>query len=308
MKNILNNNKSLMSVIFAIALSFAMISCDAMTPEQIVAGENSTSDLLTNGDRGGRNIDLTPDRSNGREDNKDEARPNDPNRLPIPCLELTREQRAQIDQLTRNFNETTQKLQMAHREKINAIMQAEREAMAELMKGSRGNTDNNVDAEQRRKLAELQKQWEQFQAESRVAMQRLREAQQNEMAQIRRQLQAGTITREEAAEAMREINAKYREMAVELNNSMKEKRDEIAKLRRELANSNNSATRVDTELAEKQRALRERTRAALEAAEAEFKANMASARERYMGAIYNLLNREQRAIWDEWLKTGKYPC
>jgi hypothetical protein len=289
MNNKLTKANLVKSLLIAITLFgfTAFTACEQIT---LPTDDNTTEGIVANGNQNNNDFG-----TNGTDENLAIGeRPNAPKRIPLPCLKLTREQMQLVSALNKKYDSLRRLANIEHK---NAVLELRKQYANTNNSGttSSGLTDaekarlEELRAQEKAIMEKLQSQERTFKSEQEAIMKKYRE----QINSTRDEAERKRLMEQQNAE-IKELNARREAATRELKSQLDSIKKEREVLERKAKGTGERGGKISdelkTKLAELEKALREKM-AALDAA--------------YMEEFRSILTDEQKAILDEWLKTGK---
>jgi|GEM_PF-4094435 len=282
-----------------ISTTTLFVSCSDNSTDPAVSSDVNQSQMLLGDDRNPRDKEKIDERN--KESEKD-ARG-----LPIDCFKLTKEQMAKYKALMsekerstnvakEEFNKAAMEIRMAEKESMGKLLNEERELRNKLKESSK--TDAN--AEGRNRFRELQKT-----AKDKIEL--IRKSEREESKAIMTKVRAEEITKDEARALLQELKTRTK---TQIDAIMLELRE--AKVRLENTVSDNpEINRIKARLQEIKTALdtiRQSTKSQLERLEIALKEKLNQIENNFSRGFRDMLDERQKAMYDQWVITGKRPC
>ena len=286
-----------------------LTSCTDNTTNPLESSYESTS-VLTGGELGDKNGGGTDDRKGGGTDDKKGGGKDDKKKgIPVDCFGLDREQLVKFKELQSQRELANKPILDRFNAQMKEIKMAEKAAMGDLLTKER---------ELKKQLAELRKGTEnsperiafnELQRDAKARIEAIRKAEKEARNAIMKQVKAGEITRDEAKVQLEELRASNKVLVDAIMAEIKAAKQALidsmnANASEEEIALQNQLKEIKTQLD----AIRENTKAQLDALNAEIKAATAANDEAFFNAFRDMLNDEQKAKFDAWRTSGTNPC
>lgn len=282
MKNIIQNlrNAKLALLFFAIS-GFALSSCsDTSLPT------SATTDAS-----------LLEKKGDGREDKNEDKKGEKRDALPLPCLELSAEQLEQLALLKTDYSTAQKAIQDEFKAKLEEIKNGQRATLSEL------EAQLKAIKEQKKQLERANRDTSRSDNSSvKIQIHAIRDSFKLESDMVRKDAKDGLITREEASAQLRLLKQQMEE-AIKLVKDANKGTDTGSGLK----DSAEWQALVAQEKAimEQIKAIQDANKAASTEIETAMKAAKDAAKADFYAKIREMLNDDQKAIWDAWITTGK---
>lgn len=282
-----------------ISTTTLFVSCSDSSTDPAMGSEVNQSELLLGDDR-------NPNDKDKIDDKKKESDKNSKG-LPIDCFKLTQEQMAKYKMLMgdkerslksakEEFNKASMEIRMAEKESMGTLLSEERELRNKLKELSK--TDANVDS---------RNQFNALQREAKGKIELIRKAEKEESKVIMTKVRTEEITKDEARALLQELRTRTKS---QIDAIMLELREAKAQLENTVTD-NPEVNRIKARLQEiktELNSIRERTKSQLEPLEIALKDKLTQIENDFNGAFRDMLDDTQKAMYDEWVRTGKRPC
>lgn len=284
-----------------ISTTTLFVSCSDSSTDPAMGSEVNQSGLLLGDDR-------NPNDKEKIDEKKKESDKNSKG-LPIDCFKLTKEQMAKYKELMtekeRNskvakeeFNKASLEIRMAEKESMGNLLSEERELRTQLRKLSSSDANSNTDS---------RNQFNALQREAKGKIELIRKAEKEESQVIMTKVRSEEITKDEARALLQELRTRTKS---QIDAIMLELREARARLEN-VVTDNPEVNRIKARLQEIKTTLdgiRQNTKSQLERLEMTLKSTLTQIENDFNGAFRDMLDDTQKAMYDEWVRTGKRPC